>query len=867
MSSNDRMSDKRKKKMAIAIVSILLVSALGLFLFLRNQEEEDLPHATMDDLLNSKSERTGNDPDVILVDKELPFMVVAATPVAVYYDDQEKISSPLLTTGNNPDTPDIANSKSTDSFLDAYPHSEVLTLDLKNVEDESMKLAKTYWKSSDGAILVKMDQKGYEYSVNAVVLGSYLNIPVIIADSMSSDLRGTLNSLGVKYTILCGDLEGYGKIWPLESKEEINSILATGYPDSNGESRSILRDRLEIETNYVVMANPNDILIPSVVDSFSEEFTGTVKHSDTGSTSFPSSSADAPTFYIDIPEDYLYSRVIVDSVMDCVPPRNFGTAQSHGERSYVYFGMDMDQDGQMVNDPDSTEDTLHFMSPSLAYSYEGSGSDVQAICHSDYPIFNSTGTKCIQIKASLDYKITQDSHLPGPGISEDLFGSETTFTITVTVEKLDSYIYPRLAGASSLAPYLAAFRGGVVLADPDYSVHDNEMISQPNCGDPSNNEDLYEQINVRTLKAKTDLNDLLGDLAGVDGSDWTSLADIYGSRELTDPMYVGIIADPFMVPQLYYPNTQGDYGESEGFGTPSDNGYGNIDVDIESLPFNMDGSDPTLELAVGRMTGWDIQDTSSLLARTFFYDDIIDSYPGHSGSFKDSAMSTHGTVIPVGAAQTVVRKIEAAYSQAGFTVDADHNFALSDSKYSAEYYEKSNFIFECAHGHYYWFVPPGYKDTSAGGGFTVANVQDMNFGPGVLFASSCVTGKVDGIPLYNSLSQTFIHSGMNAYIGASRLSWGSLVPSPMASPSGEALGGYVGLLFYGYLTGFHYDRDGGLRSQETGDLSVGAALMNAKNDFTAEEGTDGGGPVDDTVEEFNLHGDPAFNPYEPIFDA
>ena len=86
----------------------------------------------------------------------------------------------------------------------------------------------------------------------------------------------------------------------------------------------------------------------------------------------------------------------------------------------------------------------------------------------------------------------------------------------------------------------------------------------------------------------------------------------------------------------------------------------------------------------------------------------------------------------------------------------------------------------------------------------------------------------------------------------------------MSSPSGEALGGYVGLLFYGYLTGYVYDRDGGLTSEGMGDLSVGAALMCAKNDFVSEEGTDGGGPVDDTVEEFNLHGDPAFNPYEPI---
>jgi hypothetical protein len=255
-------------------------------------------------------------------------------------------------------------------------------------------------------------------------------------------------------------------------------------------------------------------------------------------------------------------------------------------------------------------------------------------------------------------------------------------------------------------------------------------------------------------------------------------------------------------------------------------------------------------------------DTSALLARTFFYYDIIDTFQGHGPSWKESGIVTHGDVVPVGGAETVVRKLQAAFTQSGFTVDSSHNFALSDSKLSAPIYETSNFIFECAHGHYYWFVPPGYKGTGAGGGFHVANVRDMNFGPGILFASSCVTGKIDGIPLYNALSQAFIFSGLNCYVGASRLSWGTFVPAVWAE-SGEAFGGYMGMLFYGYLTGYVYDRNGGLVSEDVGDLSTGAALMLAKNYFSQENPSDGGGAGDDTIEEFNIHGDPAFNPYEP----
>ncbi len=866
----------RNGVIAAAIAAMVVLAGIGLVFLIMGSGGPggEMPRATMDDLLNSVSVRKPG-PDTVYVEKDDPYMVLVGTPIATYYEQTELVTNPLLCVGTNNQTPDEGVSKSVTTFTSKYSPSQ--TLGIGEMPDGikpsthivsfcpmimSTEAAELNWESSDGAIIVRWDQEGYNLAVNVVPLASYLNIPVIVTYTQPPEVAATLAKLGVKYTILCGDVPGYGKIWPIESKEEVQAILATGYPDSTGTPVSVLEDRCAINTSYIVMANPNDIHVPQTLESFTEEFSGTVKHSDTGSTSFPSSSADAPTFYMTIPENYTYSRVTIYSEMDCVPPRNFGTPQSHGERHYVYFGMDHDKDGKMVDDSDSGDDTIHFMSPSLAYSYSGSGSSVMTVAYTDYPIFNSSGEKCIQVKASLDYKVTQDELIPGPGVIRDAFASETTFRISVTVEKLDSYIFPRLFGGSSLAPYWAANRGGIVMACTSYGVHDEAMVALPNSGDPAVNEDIYTEINSRTMIAKSDLNILLGKLAGVDGTDWVGLADHYGARDPTDPMYVGIVADPFMVPWLYYHNGQGAWGASEGYGTPSDNGYADIDVDVENLPMDLDGAAPDMELAIGRITGWDIQDSSAQMARTFFYYDIVDQFPGHSGSFKESAISTHGTVVPVGLAETVVRKLQAAWTQAGFNVDTTHNFARSDSKLAGPYYETSNFIFECAHGHYYWFVPTGYKGTGPGGGFHVANVQDMNFGPGVLFASSCVTGKIDGIPLYNAVSQAFVHSGLNCYVGASRLSWGTFAP-PVMAESGEAFGGYLGLLFYGYLTGYVYNRHGGLTSEGVSDLSVGAALMMAKNYFVKENGSDGGGAGDDTVEEFNIHGDPAFNPYEP----
>ena len=79
----------------------------------------------------------------------------------------------------------------------------------------------------------------------------------------------------------------------------------------------------------------------------------------------------------------------------------------------------------------------------------------------------------------------------------------------------------------------------------------------------------------------------------------------------------------------------------------------------------------------------------------------------------------------------------------------------------------------------------------------------------------------------------------------------------------------LALYIYAALTGFIYNKDSGLTDgYSVGNVSMGYALMHARNAYLLHEGgTDGGGTTCDTVEEFNLHGDPAFNPYEPIHEG
>jgi len=881
------MKVPNKKVMAVTLSGIILLAAV---VYLYDGKETDLVtgKATIDDLLVSESLRKDSSADAYIVRNDCPYPTLVATPVALYYDHQVSFITPLLAAGENPETPEEGSSKAVKRFLDAYGADEIVAIGPVSassitpskeipgdgIEDISIATASEFWESSDGAVLVEFDRDGYSMAVNVVPLASYLNIPVIVTDDMNSDVVNILEELDVKYTLVCGDLDGYGKVWKFKSEEEVWDVIAVGVSDSQGVTRSILGDRIGTNATYIALACPWDAWKADVTDEFSETFTGTVKHSDTGSTSFPTSTADAPTFYIDIPSDYEYANVIIDSLVSLTPTYPGRNPEMDGERSYVYFGIDDDEDGMLVGDTDSEVDKLQFFVPSLGYEYLREGSDATVTHgHMSYPIFKSTGKKAIQIKATLDFKLLNEAPEPLNEIRQ----SETDFEINVTIQKLAEPQYPRIVGASSFAPYLAAYRQGLVMAKPEYRIHTDAFVSEnDDCGDPAETYpgnidegevNLLRQVNEKAFSIKQDINTILGELASVPADsieEYPSLAEHYKAL-MPQAFHIGIIADTYSVPWYYIEHTeQNQYGASEGYGIPGDNFYADIDYDLHNPPFDLDGSGPSLELAVGRIVGWDVQDISALLARTFFYDKIQTSFIGlYNEEWRASAMNSFGTQVPVGNAKTVTEKLDKSFARAGFTVDSVHDSAASDSKISATTYEKSNFIYFCAHGFYYWFVPPGYKPTSVGGGFWVANAKDMNFGPSVMFASSCVTGKIDGIPNYAGVSQAFLHSGMNAYIGASRLSWGSLSIIP-DTDSSEVFGAYLGLLMYGYLTGYLYDKDGGLINEGVGDCTIGTALALAKNVYVEKCGTDDGGAHDDTVGEFNLMGDPAFNPYEPV---
>ncbi len=403
------------------------------------------------------------------------------------------------------------------------------------------------------------------------------------------------------------------------------------------------------------------------------------------------------------------------------------------------------------------------------------------------------------------------------------------------------------------------------------------------CGSPAADKEASYGANEEVKEVKADLNNLLSRLAGIN-NDPTLLAEHYAALA-EDPetvFYLGIIGDTNMVPMYYYPSSgQGD--PNEGYGIPSDICYMDLDADMDDAPYSVTGDDASFEIAAGRVDGWDSQDASVLIAKTAFYDRIIENYKGPVNNpssasaylaeyWKDSAMTTVGSEPPIDSAYPTTSKLAWMYEQAGFTTNKKpYNLQNEGSRvqYAEDFYASSNLIFFCAHGFYYWYVPTAQeghfgitKGVYGGGAFDVTRVKDMNLGPSIIFGSSCVTGRIDGLPGRNCLAMAFLHAGFNSYIGATRSSWGSLVPIPDAS-SGEGLGDLLAVYIYSDLTGYVYDKSTGADNVYS-HTSIGFALMDGKNRYIIHEGgSDNGGTICDTFEEFVLHGDPAFTPYIP----
>jgi len=393
-----------------------------------------------------------------------------------------------------------------------------------------------------------------------------------------------------------------------------------------------------------------------------------------------------------------------------------------------------------------------------------------------------------------------------------------------------------------------------------------------------------------------------------------------------------------------------------------------------------------MENIVGRVTGWDAQDCSALIARTIFYDRIIDEM----GDWKNNALVQTGcglefqnlpiitrlgkfigrvthtgrdepTKFPTGESAFINLKLKEDMETGGYTTKSTmwtqsqrEGFSREDLKeikklgllnrllFPAKLVEllssekkvtggqdhlSSSLIFAFAHGNYniYEFgdilldsrgcpgittlariYPTLRSSLSAKGTFDIRHVQNMKYGPSVIYVESCITGRTDGMSAKNVLSQAYIHAGVNAYIGSTRVTAdpGYLDPRPLPKGWGIGILGLIKATLDLKLKDKYPDLHfGAVIAEEfinelNSNSTTGLALRNAKNAYLPKDanstflwtppltfssgysvvdsevlsGLQGIGGKDRTrtldkkyvaLHEFQLYGDPAFNPYQP----
>ncbi len=890
-------------------------------------------------------------PHPILVSDSDPFYALIATPVALHYDaegNQEVIPLYVINFGN-------PSSAITRLMEMGYNEGDMIVIEYLidgsiSAKQVSLNVAQTYWENSDSALILTPDSEGYNLGVIATPLASYLNIPVIVTDIIDEPVLTVLTNLGVHNLYVCGHIPVSHALFDVtffETKEEIIT-----------ECLSVLGNTFHENVSYITMANPLDIVQPQILDTTTVHFNGTVSSSVALPTQSLRSLINKNTMVIHnvtIPASYKFTQLKFD-----LENLNIADIGSLGDRLYL-----------MLLSPEG----YRYVYASTAGGIpdrDSNGTIIRDKLHFEFTIYNKPGV----------YEFMVIGHFFG--------SSEGKYDLTVTLDNLSTPVVPLMKNLSSLAPYLTAYHKGIVFADPDFAFAADDSVifngtTCPGVTQPGTNPLLLVPSNNHTLQIHDELNDLLAEIADIPVpiSDLSVLRNNYAEH----PINIAIAADPTMVPMYFYFNPDGEPTDDayiSGFAIASDYIYG----DIDPVPGDAENDTytywPFQENIIGRVTGRDVQDCSALIARTIFYNTIINTMGGWKNNglvqtgcgleFQnlplitriEQIINTAGrgepTKFPTGESWFINERLKKDMENGSFTVkstkwtqsqregfsqtdlDIIKKFGIlnrlffpkntiarlssSDKVTGGADQLNSSFIFVFAHGSYnlYEFgdilmdshgipfvtafariYPKIGSRLSTKGDFDIRAVENMNYGPSVIFVESCITARTDGYLPETTLSQTYLHAGVNTYIGATRFTAdpGYLDPRPLPGGLGFGILGLLNATLRYKLTGEFPDLHfGAVISEEfinnlNANQTTGLALRNAKNVLLPKDAnstflwsppltfSSGNSAFDNEVlsslqqqnngnertrtldkkyvalHEFVIYGDPAFNPYQP----
>ncbi len=611
----------------------------------------------------------------------------------------------------------------------------------------------------DVLILPYGDVDSYQLSLLAAPLASYLNMPILLFDDNEEALQNVCIQLHTTHVYLVGDMEfslPNATVTFLPEKVAIMETLLTVISDLFG------------SMNYLTMTNPADVVPPQVLNSTTISYTPRIINRKIIilGKEFDIVGNDSSKLFFPVSSDFTHIVVSAEII-----PNHVSFLRRFSPVDPVVFLTLTDPAGKITAYGNSM-------------GYTVGKTMVQTLS------CNDSGLYCVEARV---YQGPKGGYFVQRGFS----WIDVNVTLTVTRSRLDSPHLPLIPGLSSLAPYLTAAHGGLLIANTSWELTDASYGSaaQGSGSGPWYNASLHPFTNAKVNETVDELRSTLDRL------------DAHGllSGYLRGPAWLAVLADTTMIPMYYYGPSQEDIPDR---GLPSDN------------PYTLNQS-----LSVGRIIGWDVQDVSVLLARTFFYDTICGE-PEEAGDWHSSFHFMFGE----GYSETGGVFHQIPYSREirdyGFTTKVYGD--LRNSRQITELlgiFTTANYLEYLGHGDWYWFPASLYGFDSYSKAFDVAHVKDWVFEkPSIFLSAACLMGRTDGLPPQMNIGLALLHAGCNGFIGATR---------ETGSESGLT------------VLENHLIVD---------DWSIGEALRGEKQ-------------VDRELPTFYvrvLYGDPAFNPYEPL---
>ena len=878
-----------------------------------------------------------------------PFNAVIATPIAVKYDEignQETI--PLFVIDFEEPSDTLIK-----TMVNINKNQNVLVIDdAETIKDKSLIIAKNFFPSSKGALIIKNNQEGYNLGVIAAPIASYLNIPIIVIDELDNETKEVLQTIGVEYSYVCGDVEGYNETYRFDNVEEI--VI---------EEINIVKNKFG-SVQYITITNPIDareiVPLEKKEYAFETEVEGfsTLRLIDAVLMMIKGGGLSKNIGEFTIPNDYKYALIKLEGF-------NYNTEGVDKYGDSVGFSI-TSEDGSIIK-----TDT----SGGIA-ERDKNGNIILDKCYSETVLYAKGGSNCKVNVVNPLYAVNKQGKV----------------SVKITIEKLQDPVYPMMKDFSSLAPYLTAYHKGIIFGKPEFAftADDDVLVEGETCPGfymPRINTKLREPSNEHVFDIHEQINQLLAEISEIPVGNLEELRDHYDQN----PVYIALIGGATVLPQISYDNVA--YKP-----TNSDVIYGNIDPKHEWINTANDTYTPYpyQENIVGRIIAWDTQDASALIARTIFYDEVLKNYQewkdrssvlvGCCNDFqknriyrvidfisKLTGMNLISRGEPFkwwnGYGEFCAERVDATvFEPMGFNSDMALYFeamrkgisydAIKELKYDTnlinrlflnkkhlewvsednvrgqQMIEDSNFIFFNAHGSSNLFTAGDVAFTGLGYGlvivpfatqiiarlthigpfaslgqhtsYTIRGIENMDMGPSVMFLESCICGQIDGHHPKTIVSPTFVHAGLNTLIAASitsNVGGGYLEPkNRMYDSFLSSMRAYIKNKMntrkgqypdphFGYL--IHSDWCEHLSQYNS---SVGLAYREARNNYLPQDANwtlwwapplsncgESNEQLDiietgffDKVEkqkllenkytafqEYQLYGDPAFNPYEP----